>query len=85
MVPVRITVEAGTRDISIDELTDKRLAAALRAAGDDIARQIARIRCPAHDRTASHLRVHFDVRGGADLQYDCCCERLGRRIRSAMG
>jgi hypothetical protein len=31
------------------------------------------------------VRVHFDQRGGADLQYDSCCAELGKRIGSALG
>ena len=41
--------------------------------------------CPVHKKKASRVRVHFDQRGGADLQYDSCCEKLGAHIGATLG
>jgi hypothetical protein len=81
---VEITVGVGTRRVSIDDVRDARVAAPLRTAGQDIGRKLAGIVCPVHQKTAQRVRVHFDKRGGADLQYDSCCEQLGARIGAAL-
>jgi hypothetical protein len=85
MLPVDITVSVGSRKVAVEELADRRVASALKAAGQDIGRKLEGIRCPVHGKTAQRIRVHFDARGNADLQYDSCCEQLGTRIGSALG
>jgi hypothetical protein len=80
MLPVDITVGVGPRRVAVDELADARVASALRAAGQDIARRLDGIACPVHKKKAQRVRVHFDARGNADLQYDSCCEALGASI-----
>jgi hypothetical protein len=85
MLPVRVTVSVGSKTMTVDELPDARLATALRTAGQDVARRLEGIRCPVHDQTARNVRIHFDQRGGADLQYDSCCEKLGKRIGEKLG
>jgi hypothetical protein len=85
MHSVRVTVALRGRAVSIDELADARLASTLRGAGQDIARRLEAIQCPVHAETAHNVRVHFDERGNADLQYESCCERLGKRIGEAVG
>jgi hypothetical protein len=84
-LPVEITVAVGSRKLAIDDVSDARVAAPLRSAGHDIGRKLAGILCPVHKKTAQRIRVHFDKRGGADLQYDSCCEELGARIGAALG
>jgi hypothetical protein len=85
MTAVRITVTLGARTMSIDDVPDRRIATALRGAGQDIARRLEGIRCAEHGKTASNVRVHFDQRGNADLQYESCCEALGKQIRKTLG
>jgi hypothetical protein len=85
MLPVRVTVMVGARAVSVDDLTDARLAATLRNAGQEIARKLAAIQCPVHQETATDVRVHFDAQGSADLRYASCCELLGKRIGAALG
>ncbi len=85
MLPVRITVSVGARTVPVEELADARVASALRNAGQDVARRLEAIRCPVHQKTATNVRIHFDQRGSADLQYDSCCEKLGKRIGGALG
>ncbi len=85
MLPVDITVSVGPRRVPVDELADARLASALRSAGKDIARKLETILCPVHQKMATQVRVHFDERGGADLQYNSCCEKLGARIGATLG
>jgi hypothetical protein len=85
MLPVDITVGVGARRVSVDELADTRVASALRTAGQDIARRLDGIQCPVHKKKAQRVRVHFDQRGNADLQYDSCCEKLGAQIGAKLG
>ncbi|HEY8040767.1 MAG TPA: hypothetical protein VIF15_13270 [Polyangiaceae bacterium] len=85
MLPVRITVAVGTRVVPVDEVTDARIAHAFRNAGQDVARRLAAIHCPEHKKTATNVRIHFDKTGSADLRYDSCCEKLGKKIGEALG
>jgi hypothetical protein len=85
MIPVRITVSIGSRKVPLDEVADTRVKTAFRSAGADIARKLEPLVCPVHKKAATNVRVHFDARGGADLQYDSCCEKLGERIGAALG
>ncbi len=85
MLPVRITVTVGSRIVPIEQVTDPRISTALRSAGQDVARRLAAIRCPVHHKTATNLRVHFDPRGAADLQYESCCAKLGEAIGRVLG
>lgn len=85
MFSVRVTVAVGSRTVSIEDISDARLASSLRTAGQDIARRLSAVRCPVHGGTAHNVRVHFDARGNADFQYESCCERLGKRVGETMG
>ncbi len=85
MLTVTVTVSVGSRRVNVDELADPRLASTLRAAGQDVGKRLQDIRCPVHQKTAQHIRVHFDQKGNADLQYDSCCEKLGARIGASLG
>ncbi len=85
MVPVRVTVTLGTRTVSIEEVSDARIAGPMRNAAQDVARRLAAIRCPIHHKTATDVRVHFDQRGAADLRYESCCAKLGDRISRELG
>jgi hypothetical protein len=82
---MRITVSVGARTIPVEQLADARLAAALRSAGQDVARRIEGVQCPVHHKAASNVRVHFDQRGGAHVQYESCCAELGERIGAVLG
>jgi hypothetical protein len=85
MLPVRITVSVGPRAVPLEQVADPRVSTALRSAAQDVARRLEAIRCPVHRETASNVRIHFDQRGGADLQYDSCCAKLGEQIGKALG
>jgi hypothetical protein len=85
MPSVRITVTIGARTLPVDQVTDLRIASAFRAAGQDVGRRLDTILCPEHKKAATNVRIHFDARGAADLQYDSCCEKLGQRIGEALG
>jgi hypothetical protein len=85
MLPVDITVSVGRRRVAVDQISDTRLASALRTAGSSIAQRLEAIRCPVHKQIAKKVRIHFDERGGADLQYDSCCEKLGAQIGASLG
>lgn len=85
MSGVNITVTIGTRTVPVDQVRDLRVASAFRAAGLDVGRRVAAVKCPVHAKAAARVRVHFDAKGNADLQYDSCCEKLGEAIQSALG
>jgi hypothetical protein len=85
VLAVHVTVTVGGRAVSVEGLADARLASTLRSAGQDIARRLAVVQCPVHDRAAHNVRIHFDERGNADLQYESCCEKLGKRVGEALG
>ena len=85
MIPVRITVTIGMRTLPIEKVSDVRIAAALANAGQDIAKRIGAVKCPEHSTAAKNLRIHFDAKGNADLQYDSCCAKLGKKIGEALG
>jgi hypothetical protein len=75
----------GARKVPIDEVRDTRIATAFRAAARDVAAKLAAIKCPVHARAATNVRLHFERNGGVDLQYDSCCEALGKKIGEALG
>jgi hypothetical protein len=82
---IRITVTIGNRTLPVDQVTDHRIASAFRAAGNDVGRRVGAVLCPEHRKAATNVRVHFDSKGGADLQYDSCCQKLGDAIGQALG
>ena len=75
----------GKRTMPVDQVTDLRIATAFRAAGNDVGRRLDTILCPEHQKAATNVRIHFDARGAADLQYDSCCKKLGEAIGRALG
>jgi hypothetical protein len=85
MVPVRITVTLGARTLPVEKVSDLRIATAFATAGQDIAKRLGAVKCPEHAKTATNVRIHFDSKGNADLQYDSCCEKLGAKIGEALG
>jgi len=82
---IRITLSMGGRVVPIDQVSDARIAVPLRDAANQVAAVLGNLRCPVHKDTATNVRIHFDARGQADLQYDSCCDRLGKKIRDALG
>jgi hypothetical protein len=85
MLSVRVTVAVGSKTVPLEQVTDPRVSSALRSAAQNVAQKLGNIRCPEHQKTASNVRIHFDSRGSADLQYDSCCEKLGQVIRQTLG
>ena len=84
MLPVAVTVTLRGRTVPLENVKDPRIAKAFRAAGEDIGRKLSTVTCPEHAGTAQNVRLHFDVRGNADLKYDSCCEKLGAAIGDAL-
>jgi len=82
---VIITVTVGARTLPVEQVTDRRIASAFRAAGEDVGKRLEKILCPVHKKAATRVRIHFDARGAADLQYDSCCEKLGEEVGRALG
>jgi hypothetical protein len=85
MSDVKVTVAVGSKQVAVADVKDRRIATAFAAAGKDIGDRLAKIMCPAHGKSATNVRVNFDKRGNADLQYDSCCEALGAKIGEALG
>jgi hypothetical protein len=85
MLPVRVSVDVGSKTLPLEKVTDARISTALRSAAQNVAQKLSAIRCPVHHVTASNVRLHFDSRGSADLQYDSCCAKLGDKIGKALG
>lgn len=82
---IRITLAMGGRTVPIEQISDARIAIPLKDAARQVGRTLEEIRCPVHKETASNVRVHFDAGGKADLQYDSCCDRLGKLIGDTLG
>ncbi len=84
MPSVRVSVTLGAKTVPLEQVTDVRIASAFRNAAQSVGATIDAIRCPVHKKTATNVRIHFDPRGSADLQYDSCCEKLSERIGQAL-
>jgi hypothetical protein len=82
---IKVTVTIGSRVLPVDQVTDARIANGLRGAAAEVARKLGSVRCPEHGKTATQVRLHFDARGAADLKYESCCEKLGKKIGEALG
>lgn len=81
---VDVTVSVRGKDVSVSDVPDKTLAAALRKMGDDIARKLANVTCPEHGKPPTKVRIHVSASGEGDLRYDSCCEKLVGAVRTAM-
>lgn len=77
MLPVRVTVSVGRKTVELDDVKDPRVAGALRQAGQDVGKRLAKAKCPMHDKGPTQIRLHFDERGAGDLKYESCCAQLG--------
>jgi hypothetical protein len=84
-VKVAVTVTIGRRTLPVEQVTDRRIAAAFDAAARDIGKKLDGVKCPAHGSSPRDVRVHFDARGAADLKYDSCCPALGEAVSRALG
>jgi hypothetical protein len=82
---VKITVAVGSRKVSVDQLPNAKVAATLRQTGKEVGAKLGAIACPTHKSVAKNVRIHFDKNGAADLQYDSCCDELGKKIAEALG
>lgn len=82
---VRITVSLNGRRVPLAQVPDPRISDAFGQAGRQVARKLECLSCPVHSETATNVRLHFDVQGNADLQYDSCCDRLGALIKRELG
>lgn len=80
MLPVRVTVAVGRKVVALDDVSDARVASALRQAAKDVGTRLAKAKCPTHGKGPTDIRLHFDARGAGDLKYESCCEQLGETI-----
>jgi hypothetical protein len=85
MLNVKVTVAVGARKVSADDLNDLRAARMLKEAGQDVGNKLSKLTCPVHGKGPANVRMHFDKNGVADLQYESCCEELGKKIGAALG
>ncbi len=81
---VSVTVTVGGRKVPVEQVSDRRAAAAFEQAARDVGKRLGAVKCPAHDKPPSNVRVHFDRNGAADLAYDSCCEKLGQAVQKAL-
>jgi hypothetical protein len=84
-VKVSVTVTTGRRVVPLEQGTDQRISSALDAAAREIGKKLERVRCPAHSKLPTNVRVHFDANGAADLRYDSCCDELGSAVSRVLG
>lgn len=84
MMPVRVTVAVGRKTVSLDEVKDPRVVAALRQAARDVGTRLGAVKCPAHGSGPTDVRLHFDAGGNGDLKYESCCEKLGEAIAKVL-
>ncbi len=82
---IKVTVAVGTRTVPLEQVTDSRIATGLRGAAMEVGKRLEKVRCPEHHQTATKVRLHFDKNGAADLKYESCCEKLGKKIGEALG
>lgn len=80
MLSVKVTVSMGRNVVSLDEVKDQRIVTALRQAARDVGARLASAKCPEHHRGPTDVRLHVDARGGTDLKYESCCEKLGEAV-----
>ena len=82
---MKVTVAVGSRKVPAEDVSDLRAARMLKDAGRDLAQKLAPLKCPVHGTGPTNVRMHFDKNGVADLQYESCCEELGKKIGAALG
>ncbi len=85
MVNVKVTVAVGSRKVPADDVSDLRTQSMLRSAGKDVAAKLDTVQCDVHHKGPTNVRLHFDKKGVADLQYESCCELLGKKIGAVLG
>lgn len=85
MLPVKVTVEMGSKKVAIEDVRDKRVAGPLRDAGAQVGKALATVVCPEHKKGPTHVRIHCEKSGNLDLKYDSCCEKLGALVEKALG
>jgi hypothetical protein len=85
MLSVKVTVAVGPKKVAAEDLSDLRAARMLKEAGRDVGNKLSPIKCPVHGSSPANVRVHFDKNGVADLQYESCCEELGKKVGEALG
>ena len=85
MPNAKVTVTMGGRPVPVEEVRDKRIGTAFAAAAKDVIAKLDAILCPEHQKAATNVRINFDHKGAADLKYDSCCEKLGKKIAAELG
>ncbi len=85
MLDMKVTVAVGARKVAVEDLSDLRAARMLKDAARDVGVKLSRVKCPVHGSGPTRVRVHFDKNGAADLQYESCCEELGKAVGVALG
>ncbi len=85
MVPVTVTVDVRGRTVPVDQVTDRRIADALRAMGRQVGERLISVSCPTHRKGPTHVRIHMAQSGEADITYESCCELLRTRVGKALG
>ena len=82
---VDVMVSVRGKEVAAGDVPDKTLSAALRKMGDDVGRKLASVKCPAHGKPPTNVRIHVSAKGEGDLRYDSCCDKLASAVQKAMG
>jgi len=82
---VKVSVWMRGRSVAVENVSDARIASALKEAGRDLGTKLATATCPEHGKTPWNVRLHFDKNGAGDLKYESCCEQLGKTVASILG
>ncbi len=82
---VKVTLEVRGCIVPLEEIRDERLAAPFQNMALQVGTALDQVRCPDHGSGATNVRIHVDASGSADLKYDSCCAKLGKRIEAALG
>ncbi|MCA9593419.1 MAG: hypothetical protein KC776_08910 [Myxococcales bacterium] len=82
---VTVTVTVRGKRVPVEQVSDRRAAAAFEQAARDVGKRLGAVKCPEHRKPPTNVRVHFEPNGAADLAYDSCCEKLGQAVQKALG
>jgi hypothetical protein len=85
MVSVKVTVAVGSRKVAAEDVSDHRASEMLKKAGRDVGQKLSGVKCAVHGTGPTNVRIHFDKSGAADLQYESCCDVLGKEIGKVLG
>ena len=82
---VSVTVQVYGREVPIDQVSDKKVVAALKDLGKQVELKLDGLSCKTHKKPPVNVRVHVDAKGNADIRYDSCCDALKSSVTADLG